>query len=188
MIEQPSKEAKSIREILPRLNDSLFIPCLQRDYCWDQGQVQMLWDSLLRGLPLGSLLIWDDNGDGPRREPAYSFIQHYVDSRSFSFEDHIRRYSQRFSFDELPTSYSLVLDGQQRLTSFYIGLHGSYTTRSYRGWVSNRGAWNQRELYFDLLSGTSTSEDDRALVYEFDFRKSGGLTSSEESYWIPVSG
>lgn len=188
MVEQPSKEAKSVREILPRLNDSLFIPCLQRDYCWDQSQVEMLWDSLLRGLPLGSLLIWDDEKNGPRKEPAYSFIQHYVNSRSFSFEDHIRRYSQRFSFDELPASYSLVLDGQQRLTSFYIGLHGSYTTRSYRGWVSNRGAWNQRELYLDVLSGTSASDDDRALVYEFDFRKSGGLSSSEDSYWYPVSG
>jgi len=88
---------------------------------------------LLRGLPLGSLLIWDDEGDGPRRDPAYSFIQHYVDSRAFSFEDegYIRRYSQRFDFEEIPDSYSLVLDGQQRLTSFYLSLTGSFTTRKH---------------------------------------------------------
>lgn len=147
----------------------------------------MLWDSLLRGLPLGSLLIWNDEGDGPRREPAYSFIQHYVDSRAFSFEDHIQRYSQRFDFEELPDSYSLVLDGQQRLTSFYLSLNGSFTTRKHGGWVSNRGAWNQRELYFDLLSGDQTGEHDRDLVYEFNFRKSGGPTESGDHYWFPVN-
>ena len=149
----------------------------------------MLWDSLLRGLPLGSLLIWDDEGDGPRRDPAYSFIQHYVDSRAFSFEDegYIRRYSQRFDFEEIPDSYSLVLDGQQRLTSFYLSLTGSFTTRKHGGWVNNRGAWNQRELYFDLLSGDQTGEHDRDLVYEFRFRKSGGLSESGDRYWFAIS-
>jgi len=182
-------ETEQISEILPRLNESLFIPCLQRDYCWNQDQIKMLWDSLLRGLPLGSLLIWDDEGDGPRRDPAYSFIQHYVDSRAFSFEDegYIRRYSQRFDFEEIPDSYSLVLDGQQRLTSFYLSLTGSFTTRKHGGWVNNRGAWNQRELYFDLLSGDQTGEHDRDLVYEFRFRKSGGLSESGDRYWFAIS-
>lgn len=63
MMEEQTPETKRIREILPRLNDSLFIPCLQRDYCWSQNQIKMLWDSLLRGLPLGSLLIWNDEKD-----------------------------------------------------------------------------------------------------------------------------
>lgn len=146
----------------------------------------MLWDSLLRGLPLGSLLIWNDEKDGPRREPAYSFIQHYVDSRAYSHKDYIQRYSQRFSFEELPDSYSLVLDGQQRLTSFYISLNGSFTTRKHGGWVRNPGAWNTRELYFDLLSGDQTGGHDRDLVYQFDFRKNGGLSGSGDSYWFPV--
>ncbi|MUV56254.1 DUF262 domain-containing protein [Halogeometricum sp. CBA1124] len=187
MIEEQPAKTKTVREMLPRLNRSLYIPCLQRDYCWSQNQIKMLWDSLLRGLPLGSLLVWNDERDEPRREPAYSFIQHYVDSRSFSFEDHIQRYSQRFGFDELPESYSLVLDGQQRLTSFYISLTGSFTTRKHGGWVSNRGAWNQRELYFDLLSGNQSSEHDRDLVYGFDFRKTGGLSEAGDRYWFPVN-
>ncbi len=187
MMKEQSPETRRIREILPRLNDSLFIPCLQRDYCWSQNQIKMLWDSLLRGLPLGSLLVWNDEADGPRTEPAYSFIQHYVDSRAFSFDDDIQRYSQRFSFEELPDSYSLVLDGQQRLTSFYISLIGSFTTRKHGGWVSNRGAWNQRELYFDLLSGDQTGEHDRDLIYEFNFRKTGGASESGDSYWFPVN-
>ena len=37
-------ETHAIADVLPQLNDSLFIPCLQRDYCWSQKQVEMLWD------------------------------------------------------------------------------------------------------------------------------------------------
>ncbi|WP_144798964.1 DUF262 domain-containing protein [Halorubrum depositum] len=184
---EATPETESVRDILPRLNNSLFIPCLQRDYCWKQKQIKMLWDSLLRGLPLGSLLIWEDEGDGVRTEPAYSFIQHYVDERAYSWDDGPQRYSQRFNFEELPDSYSLVLDGQQRLTSFYLSLMGSFTTRKHGGWKSNRGAWNQRELHFDLLSGDKTEDHDRDLVYDFDFRKGRGLSESGDSYWFPVN-
>jgi hypothetical protein len=147
----------------------------------------MLWDSLLRGLPLGSLLIWEDDGSGEREDPAYDFIQRYVDERAYPSDDGPRRYSQRVSVDSLPQSYSLVLDGQQRLTSFYIGLLGSFTTRTHGGWRSNPDAWNERELHFDLLSGQSATEHDRDLVYDFDFRKQEGLNESTESYWWPVS-
>lgn len=187
MVQEAVPESKRICEVLPQLNTSLFIPCLQRDYCWNQNQVKMLWDSLLRGLPLGSLLIWGDEEEGARKEPAYSFIQHYVDERAYSWDDGPQRYSQRYSFEELPESYSLVLDGQQRLTSFYLSLTGSFTTRKHGGWKSNRDAWNQRELHFDLLSGSKTEDHDRDLVYDFSFRKGSGLSESGDSYWFPVN-
>jgi hypothetical protein len=184
---ESTAERTTIKEIVPRLNGSIYIPCLQRDYCWKQKQIQMLWDSLLRGLPLGSLLIWEDDNDGERDDPAYDFIKRYVDERAYPSDDGPRRYSQRVSEDSLPQHYSLVLDGQQRLTSFYIGLLGSFTTRTHGGWRSNPDAWNERELHFDLLSGQSAADHDRDLVYDFDFRKQEGLSESAESYWWPVS-
>jgi hypothetical protein len=186
-MEKPESESKTIRETLPHLNESMFIPSLQRDYCWDQQQIEKLWDSLLRGLPLGSLLLWEADSGNDRDEPAYSFISQYVDERAYPEDDGPMRYSQRYRPDEIEQSnYSLVLDGQQRLTSFYISLLGSYTTRVHGGWKSNPDAWNERELYIDLLSGEHTSEHDRDLVYDFDFRKTGGLSESEESYWLRV--
>lgn len=51
---------------------------------------------------------------------------------------------------------SLVLDGQQRLQSLFIGLRGSY---------------NGRELYFDLMSGELASPDD--IKYRFRFLSPG---------------
>lgn len=175
-------ETNTVAEILPQLNDSLFIPCLQRDYCWNQKQVEMLWDSLLRGLPLGSLLVWDRNIEN-REDPAYQFIRHYVDERGYSHEEEVHRYSDRLP--DFPESYSLILDGQQRLTSFYIGIYGSYTTRIHGAWKKNESSYNRRHLYLDLFSGDE-DDHDRGLVYEFDFRKSGGLNSAGDSYWLRV--
>lgn len=176
-------ETTPVAEELPRLNDSLFIPCLQRDYCWSQQQVEMVWDSLLRGLPLGSLLVWDRDVDD-REDPAYKFIKHYVDERGYSHEQEVRRYSERLP--GFPDSYTLILDGQQRLTSFYIGLYGSYTTRIHGAWKKNASSYNRRHLYLDLLSGEEGDNHDRELVYEFDFRKSGGLNSAGDRYWLRV--
>ncbi len=173
----------TVAEILPQLNSSLYIPCLQRDYCWSQKQIEMLWDSLLRGLPLGSLLMWDSNIEN-REDPAYQFIQHYVDERGYSHEEEVIRYSERLP--NFPDSYTLILDGQQRLTSFYIGIYGSYTTRIHGAWKKNKSSYNRRYLYLDLFSGEKSDNHDRELVHEFDFRKSGGLNSAGDRYWLKV--
>ena len=53
--------------------------------------------------------------------------------------------------------YFLVLDGQQRITTFYLVLKGNYITR------------NQKyDLYFNILSGAEENEDD-GILYEFNF-------------------
>jgi uncharacterized protein with ParB-like and HNH nuclease domain len=35
---------------------SLRLPSFQRDAVWDKERVELLWDSLLRGIPLGNLV------------------------------------------------------------------------------------------------------------------------------------
>ena len=47
---------------LDEKNASVGLPALQRGYVWRPKQVETLWDSLLRGFPIGSFLI-SENGD-----------------------------------------------------------------------------------------------------------------------------
>lgn len=49
----------------------------------------------------------------------------------------------------------LVLDGQQRLQSMFIGLCGSY---------------NGKELYFNILSGSKTPPEDIRYIFKFKKR------------------
>ena len=59
---------------------------------------------------------------------------------------------------------TLVLDGQQRITSLYIGLKGSYRYFYYR--------WRKNRLYLNLLKTPVPNEDNpEELTYGFAFRE-----------------
>lgn len=47
----------------------LVIPEFQRDYVWKPGKAPMLLDSLYRGYPVSSLLVWESDGDVKTRRP-----------------------------------------------------------------------------------------------------------------------
>ncbi len=58
-----------------------------------------------------------------------------------------------------------ILDGQQRMTSLYIGLKGSYATKlAHKRW-DNPQAYPTKRLYLDLISGPEDRAD-----FKFDFR------------------
>ena len=34
------------------------LPSIQREFVWDTGQIEMLFDSLMRDYPIGTFLFW----------------------------------------------------------------------------------------------------------------------------------
>lgn len=70
----------------------LRLPELQRRYVWPSTRVRDLLDSLYRGYPSGTILVWEAGQDVPIRDLAVSQ-------------------------EESPFGSKLLLDGQQRLTS-----------------------------------------------------------------------
>jgi len=69
---------------------------------------------------------------------------------------------------------TLVLDGQQRLTSLMIGLRGTYTDKlKYKRW-DNPDAWLKQRLYLDLLKDARALEEngesgETGIYYGFRF-------------------
>ncbi|GHP23845.1 hypothetical protein VN1175_09390 [Helicobacter pylori] len=53
---------KSIKEVVDELNVVYFLPNIQREYVWlkktDEKKIEQLFDSILRGYPIGSFLFW----------------------------------------------------------------------------------------------------------------------------------
>lgn len=78
----------------------LVLPEMQRRYVWRSTQVRDLLDSLYRGYPTGSVLMWESDLDIP--------------TRSLAVEQKISQFQTR----------KLLLDGQQRLTSLAAVLTG----------------------------------------------------------------
>lgn len=165
--------------IRKRINQTHFLPAIQREFVWGPQQISTLFDSLMRDYPIGSFLFWELEPENNNEWESYKFIESA---------------SQRGIHNELANTdivqhITLVLDGQQRLTALNIGLRGFYETRRPRAHYSNPGAWNKRRLYLDLLQDPRTQEEDgeEGMRYGFAFlideRDSFG---SGGRYWFKV--
>ena len=74
------------------------IPVFQREYVWTDEQIMSLLDSIYRGYPVGSLLLWSTK-------------------ESLNHERNVGGFELPLTPEDYPVNY--VLDGQQRLTTLY---------------------------------------------------------------------
>ena len=72
------------------------------------------------------------------------------------------------------------MDGQQRLTSLFIGLKGSYRFFYYR--------WHKTKLYLNILKAPVESENPEELTYQFAFRENDQPNPKDPNpqYWYLV--
>lgn len=139
-------QKQTIRKIVGFLNNAeedggFWLPNIQRPFVWDQEQICRLFDSILREYPISTLLIWKTTSAIRRRK----FIDNWKGSIRLS----------DFYVPEDDKKKCLVLDGQQRLQSLFIGLCGSF---------------EGQELFLDILSGEIAAPDD--IKYRFKFIES----------------
>ncbi|TBR14939.1 DUF262 domain-containing protein, partial [bacterium] len=147
-------------------SNQYLLPAIQREFVWKPEQIIMLFDSLLRGYPIGSFLFWDVEQERIKDYQFYDFIR--------DFHERDNRHNPKASVTE-GKNITVILDGQQRLTALYIGLRGTYAYKiPHRRWESSE-AFPKRKLYLNLLSRAEESEID--LYYDIAF-----LTPEEGSY------
>jgi hypothetical protein len=80
------------------------VPRFQRAFVWERSRIQTLLDSMYREYPIGTIFLW--------KAPAR--YNHMLRSVEYLNQPPV-------NMDE---SYTLILDGQQRLTSLYITVNG----------------------------------------------------------------
>jgi len=149
--EAPTTIEKVIKGIQKR---EYVLPAIQREFVWDEEQIEKLFDSLMRGYPIGSFLFWKIDPDRLKDFQFYSFMDHY----------HERDYRHNEPIDIISgTSTTAVLDGQQRLTALNIGLNGWYASKlPYYRWNTDY-AFPSRRLYLNLL----VPPEENGNAYEF---------------------
>ncbi len=127
------------------------LPAIQREFVWSDDKICALFDSLMRGYPIGSFLFWRIESDAQKAHPLYGFIEHWHEKDN--------RHCPELT--DLPPSDDryAILDGQQRFTSLYIGLTGSHAERLPRAWWNNPNAFPVRHLYVDLSGASATADE-----------------------------
>jgi uncharacterized protein with ParB-like and HNH nuclease domain len=179
-------QSTTIDRVIEDLNYSYLIPAIQREFVWEKSQILDLFDSVLRDYPIGSFLFWRVGGEYAQERIKYKFVKNYIEDpiHPESLTDvnyHNTRY--RDEFESPPNRVNLVLDGQQRLTSFYIGLEGTFTTKKAYKRRKSLDSWERKQLYLNILSPTNEEKDGRR--YEFEFKKPEP-SPGENEFWYRV--
>lgn len=149
------------------------LPAIQREFVWGPYQIERLFDSLMRDYPISSFLFWKVEKDKVNDYEFYEFLRNYHE------RDNIHNPKANITGEEEITA---VLDGQQRLTSLYIALKGTYAYKLPRKRWDNDLAYPKRKLYLNLVKSAEESE----LEYDFNFLTKIEVKNDENNYWFPV--
>jgi hypothetical protein len=172
-----SYRSDTIANVVNHLNVQYFLPAIQREFVWNTSQIIQLYDSIVRGYPIGSFLFWELKPENRDKWEVYKFVD---------------RFRQGGTHNELASTegvqqLTLVLDGQQRLTSLLLGLKGSYTIKKKYRRHDDPDAWVRQGLYLDLLKDPRTEAEDAdvGVRYGFEFLPDQPR-NDRDHHWIKV--
>ena len=156
-------------------NNRYLLPSIQRDFVWSHKKIEWLFDSIMRDFPISSFLFWRVEGDTKNQFKFYSFLKEY--------REYFKTHNEEFNTDG-KSEFTAVLDGQQRLTSLYIGLKGSYAYKKQRvRKVDTEQNIPTRQLYLNILE--PLKDNDEGETYEFKFLTKEQY-SKEPTKWFRV--
>ncbi len=118
-------EARTISEwgrVVAASGSSIGLPAFQRSTAWDERRVELLWDSVTRGFPIGALL--------------------FARPSDFTASAHMAAWKPLAAAPMAPTTRLacrptplLLIDGQQRLTSLQLGFRPFRDEDASRLWI-----------------------------------------------------
>ncbi len=99
------EEAISIKKAMDSINSNNYLlPAIQRKFVWSSQQICVLFDSIMRGYPINTFLMWDIKNDHIKND--------------YKFYEFLKLYCQRFNEENVhkPTTASFpdfkaIIDG-----------------------------------------------------------------------------
>ncbi|WP_433205303.1 DUF262 domain-containing protein [Dactylosporangium sp. CS-047395] len=146
-------------EILGAIHQKQYLlPAIQREFVWNPDQIRRLFDSLMRGYPMGSFLLWKVDPETAKTYTFYNFLTHYHERDD--------PYANKATVPA-GSGITAVLDGQQRLTALNIAIYGSHAEKKKYAWWTSPDAFPKKRLYINLEA--DAEENDLGLRYDLRF-------------------
>lgn len=151
-----------VADAVTEIDEEKFVlPVIQRSLVWTEDKMELLFDTLLKGGCFGGVMVIEEEKGN---KPLFNY-------RPFTKDGNFILSRQ---IDSLKQQQLFIIDGQQRLQTFYIGLKGTI---------------NGKVLYFDLFSNFNSE-------YEFKFEKEENKLPKvskenvnrkiQEHFWYPA--
>jgi uncharacterized protein with ParB-like and HNH nuclease domain len=168
-------EPISIKEAIDSVyKKDYLLPAIQREFVWDTYQIERLFDSLMRDYPISSFLFWEVEKKNIKNYQFYEFVREY--------HERDNTHNPKANIDG-ESGITAILDGQQRLTSLYIGLKGTYAYKLPRKRWDNDSAFPKRKLCLNLVAPSKDSD----LEYDFQFLTKKEYKQNDENHvWFIV--
>ncbi|GAA9500122.1 DUF262 domain-containing protein [Helicobacter pylori] len=148
-------------------------------------KIEQLFDSILRGYPISSFLFWklpkeniaksDEQDSDKLNFQLYQFITNYDERKPHNEKIRIEQIKR----DDL----YIVLDGQQRLTSLYIGLKGTRTLKKKNARYDNPNAYEEKSLYLNLKHQPNMDSPEDNYQFEFHAKTP---ENDKKHFWFKV--
>lgn len=169
---------RSIEEMLAAIHKREYLmPAIQREFVWGVDQITKLVDSLMRGYPVGSFLLWEVKPETAQSYTFYEFLTKY--------HERDNPYADKATVRSGSGSVA-VLDGQQRLTSLNIALYGSFAEKKKYAWWNSADAFPVKRLYLNLAD--DSADEELGLKYDLRFLTDGEASLEEggQDKWFRV--
>lgn len=150
----------TIHQAIDRVRKNEYLlPAFQREFVWSSDQIEKLFDSLMKGYPISSMLFWKVKGETKTDFRFYQFLKQYIQFH--------KTHNESTNTDQV-NDFHAILDGQQRLTALFIGLCGSYAYKEYRrAYAYSEWSYPTRHLYLNISKTYSEEESDREFIFSF---------------------
>jgi len=156
-------ESKTVADVIAKISDNQYVlPVIQRRLVWTTDKMELLFDTLMKGNSFGGIMILEEEKS---KKPLFAFRNFTKDGSNTVSTNIDTPLSQEQYF---------VIDGQQRLQSFFIGIKGNF---------------NGKVLYFNLNSDYKRLEYDFQFASHFDKlpQKQKNTEDMEiDNLWYPV--
>ncbi|CAK3261031.1 DUF262 domain-containing protein [Vibrio crassostreae] len=147
------------------------LPSIQREFVWDTDQIETLFDSLMRDYPISTFLFWKVDKNKIKDFQFYEFLNKYHEK-----DNRHNRKAEPSNEEDIIA----LLDGQQRMTSMYVALTGTYAKKMpYYRWDSPY-AFPEKKLYLNLLKPS----DELETEFDFKFLTEAEAEPCEGYYWF----
>lgn len=156
MSKQPKPDSKKYTDLIYEIEKGhIKIPKFQRDFVWSIDKTAKLLDSILKGYPIGTFILWETN-------ERLNDIKNIGNLELPAVPDDIK--------------IQYVLDGQQRITSLYAAFLGAKIQKEGEKKITDYSA-----IYVNL-DGDIDDNDDQIVVSELPSETSISLTEVLNSH------
>lgn len=140
MTKQPKPDSKKYTDLISEIQKGqIKVPKFQRNFVWSLDKTANLLDSILKGYPIGTFILWETN-------ERLNDIKNIGNLELPTIPDDVK--------------VQYVLDGQQRITSLYAAFLGAKIKKDGEKKVTDYG-----EIYVDL-DGDVDNNDNQIVVSE----------------------